>query len=72
MTLDKKNHYSYTVYADRDLAESFHASRFGGPIGELLARNQEKVLLGFLGPVENKKMIKKTSDLIKWSSNPDV
>lgn len=57
MTLDKKNHYSYTVYADRDLAESFHASRFGGPIGELLARNQEKVLLGFLGPVENKKII---------------
>ena len=57
MSLDKKNHYSYTVYADRDLAENFHTSRFGGPIGEFLAKSQEKVLLEFLGSVENKEII---------------
>ncbi len=32
------DHYSYSVYADPAMAESFDALRFGGPIGRLLAR----------------------------------
>jgi ubiquinone/menaquinone biosynthesis C-methylase UbiE len=45
------SHYSYTVYADADMAASFDAARFGGPIGGLLAETQERVLLDFASPV---------------------
>ena len=44
-----EDHYSYTVYADPDMARTFDASRFGGPIGELLAATQAKVLADFVG-----------------------
>jgi SAM-dependent methyltransferase len=42
-----QDHYSYTVYADPRMAERFEAQRFGGPIGEMLATTQERVLLEF-------------------------
>ena len=45
------DHYSYSVYADPAMAESFDAMRFGGPIGELLAGTQEQVLADFLSPL---------------------
>jgi ubiquinone/menaquinone biosynthesis C-methylase UbiE len=45
------SHYSYSVYADAAMAASFDASRFGGPIGQLLAAAQEQVLLEFAAPV---------------------
>ena len=32
------DHYSYSVYADPAMAESFDAMRFGGPIGRLVER----------------------------------
>jgi SAM-dependent methyltransferase len=44
-------HYSYTAYADPEMAASFDAKRFGGPIGELLVEDQERVLARFLGNV---------------------
>jgi len=44
-----EDHYSYTVYADPNMARTFDASRFGGPIGELLAATQAKVLAEFVG-----------------------
>jgi ubiquinone/menaquinone biosynthesis C-methylase UbiE len=44
-------HYSYTVYADPQMAASFETVRFGGPIGRLLADTQEDVIAGFLAPV---------------------
>jgi SAM-dependent methyltransferase len=47
----RADHYSYSVYADRAMAESFEHSRFGGPIGRLLAETQEGVLARFLAPV---------------------
>ena len=39
---DRRDHYSYTHYADRAVAEGFDALRFSGPIGEWLARTQER------------------------------
>jgi ubiquinone/menaquinone biosynthesis C-methylase UbiE len=46
---ERDDHYSYTVYADPNMARSFDASRFGGPIGELLAATQGRVLAEFVG-----------------------
>jgi SAM-dependent methyltransferase len=46
-----RDHYSYAVYADPAMADRFEAMRFGGPIGQLLARTQEATMLRFLEPV---------------------
>jgi SAM-dependent methyltransferase len=45
------DHYSYSAYADPAMASSFDAKRFGGPIGRILLRDQERVLADFLGDV---------------------
>jgi SAM-dependent methyltransferase len=47
----RADHYSYSVYADPAMAESFDRSRFSGPIGRLLADTQEEVLANFLAPI---------------------
>lgn len=49
----RSGHYSYSVYADPAMAERFDALRFSGPIGRLLADTQERVIAGFLAPLEN-------------------
>jgi SAM-dependent methyltransferase len=51
------DHYSYAVYADPGLAERFDALRFGGPIGELLAETQERVLAEFLGEIQGRAVL---------------
>jgi SAM-dependent methyltransferase len=43
------SHYSYSIYADRKTADAFDQSRFGGPIGQLVAAAQEQVLVDFAG-----------------------
>lgn len=40
-----RDHYSYTTYADRGLAERFDQLRFGGPIGTYLLETQRRLLL---------------------------
>ncbi len=45
------DHYSYTAYADAGMAEAFDALRFSGPIGRLVAEDQEAALARFLAPV---------------------
>ncbi len=45
------SHYSYAAYADPDMAATFDARRFGGPIGQLLLEDQQRVLDEFLGNV---------------------
>jgi ubiquinone/menaquinone biosynthesis C-methylase UbiE len=50
-------HYSYTVYADPQMAESFDRLRFGGPIGRLLLETQDRVLLAFLGEVRGRHVL---------------
>jgi len=47
-----RSHYSYAHYADPRVAAGFDALRFGGPIGQLLAETQERVIADFLAPLE--------------------
>jgi ubiquinone/menaquinone biosynthesis C-methylase UbiE len=48
----KRTHYSYAHYADSSVASGFDRLRFGGPIGELVAETQERVLLDFAGALD--------------------
>lgn len=50
-------HYSYQLYADPAMAESFDGMRFSGPIGRLLAEAQERVIASFLGPLEGVRVL---------------
>ena len=52
-----KRHYSYAAYADPAMAASFDAKRFGGPIGQLLLADQERVLAEFLGDVLDRRIL---------------
>jgi len=46
------SHYSYKIYADPETAKDFDESRFGGPIGQLVASAQERVLADFAGDLQ--------------------
>ena len=48
------NHYSYTTYADPETARTFDARRFGGPIGDLVAASQARVLAGLIGTIRDR------------------
>jgi len=50
----RTDHYSYSVYADPAMAESFDELRFSGPIGGLLARTQDDVIARYLSPLEGR------------------
>ena len=52
-----ENHYSYAAYADPAMAATFDANRFGGPIGQLLLADQERVLADFLGNVSGLRVL---------------
>jgi len=47
-------HYSYTTYADTKMARSFDERRFGGPIGELVASTQARVLANMIGRIADR------------------
>ena len=51
------DHYSYSAYADPAMASSFDAKRFGGPIGQILLDDQERVLAEFLGDVSGRRVL---------------
>ncbi len=53
----RRDHYSYSVYADPATARTFDDRRFGGPIGELIARQQAAVLETFLDPVADRSIL---------------
>ena len=53
----RSDHYSYRVYADPGMAETFDGLRFSGPIGQLIARTQEHVIAGFLDPLERRTVL---------------
>ena len=55
--MSEREHYSYTFYADAANAQAFDARRFGGPIGDLVARGQADVLANMLGPVQGRRII---------------
>ncbi len=54
---ERRDHYSYTVYADPATARTFDERRFGGPIGDLVAGGQATVLERFLGPVAGRSIL---------------
>jgi SAM-dependent methyltransferase len=49
-----RDHYSYTTYADPETARTFDACRFGGPIGDLIASTQARVLANLIGTLRNR------------------
>ena len=52
-----RDHYSYTHYRDPEVARRFDERRFGGPIGELVADSQARVLTDFVGPVRGRSVL---------------
>ncbi len=52
-----RDHYSYSYYADPKTAASFDDRRFGGPIGELVAATQAKVLSNFVGRIQGRRIL---------------
>lgn len=51
------DHYSYAAYADPRMAETFEASRFSGPIGRMLAEEQEQTIASFLAPLAGRAVL---------------
>jgi 2-polyprenyl-3-methyl-5-hydroxy-6-metoxy-1,4-benzoquinol methylase len=54
---DRRRHYSYTAYADPEMARTFEERRFGGTIGEYVAADQAAVLVGFAGDVRGRTIL---------------
>lgn len=52
-----RDHYSYTHYADPEVARRFDDRRFGGPIGELVASTQARVLANFVGRIQGRPIL---------------
>lgn len=50
-------HYSYSAYADADMARTFDERRFGGPIGEIVAHTQARVLANMVGRITGREML---------------
>jgi ubiquinone/menaquinone biosynthesis C-methylase UbiE len=57
VTADSRNHYSYTHYADPATARTFDDRRFGGPVGELVASTQARVLANFIGRIHGRTIL---------------
>ncbi len=55
--MNTREHYSYRVYSDPNMARDFDRDRFGGPIGELIKNNQEQLVFHTLPDVQNWKVI---------------
>jgi len=53
----RPDHYSYAVYKDPSTAETFDARRFGGPIGEIVAASQARVLLDMVGEIHGRTVL---------------
>ena len=51
------DHYSYAAYADPEMARTFDEKRFGGPIGELVAGTQARVLANMIGRIHERDIL---------------
>ena len=51
------DHYSYSAYADPKMARTFDSRRFSGPIGELIAHSQARVLANMVGRITDREML---------------
>jgi SAM-dependent methyltransferase len=56
-TPGSRDHYSYTTYADPEMARTFDEKRFGGPIGELIAVTQAQVLANMIGRIHEREIL---------------
>ena len=54
---ERRDHYSYTVYADPAIARKFDQTRFGGPIGQLVGSREADVFSRFVGPVNGRTVL---------------
>ena len=52
-----RDHYSYSAYADPAMARTFEDRRFGGPIGELVAGTQARVLANMVGRIQGRSIL---------------
>jgi len=52
-----RDHYSYSHYRDPEVARGFDKRRFGGPIGELVAESQARVLADFVGAIQGRSVL---------------
>ena len=50
-------HYSYSLYAEPATARSFDQKRFSGPIGELIAATQARVIANFVGRIRGRSIL---------------
>ena len=50
-------HYSYSAYADPAMARTFDSRRFSGPIGELIAHTQARVLANMVGRIKDREVL---------------
>jgi ubiquinone/menaquinone biosynthesis C-methylase UbiE len=57
MTRRHAKHYSYSAYADPAMARTFDGRRFGGPIGELVAGTQARVLSNMVGRIKDREIL---------------
>jgi ubiquinone/menaquinone biosynthesis C-methylase UbiE len=51
------DHYSYSAYADPAMARTFDSRRFSGPIGELIAHSQARVLANMVGRIQGREVL---------------
>jgi SAM-dependent methyltransferase len=54
---ERRDHYSYTVYAEPATARRFDQTRFGSPIGHLVAAREASVFSRFAGPVAGRTVL---------------
>jgi 2-polyprenyl-3-methyl-5-hydroxy-6-metoxy-1,4-benzoquinol methylase len=47
---ERRDHYSYTVYAQPDTARRFDQTRFGGPVGQLVGAREAEAIARFARP----------------------
>jgi 2-polyprenyl-3-methyl-5-hydroxy-6-metoxy-1,4-benzoquinol methylase len=47
---ERRDHYSYTVYAEPDTARRFDQTRFGGAVGQLVGAREAEAIARFAGP----------------------
>ena len=52
-----RDHYSYDLYADPNMARTFEERRFGGPIGQLIASEQARVLANMIGRIQERTIL---------------
>lgn len=57
MSESSEKHYSYSFYADPANAQTFDRRRFSGPIGEMLAGTQGRVLANFVGRINGRPIL---------------